>query len=396
MIVSVMADSSPRSNAQSLITWLDATVVAVALAVVVGGITRLTESGLSITEWKPVSGVLPPLSTADWAAAFEGYLQIPEAQTVHKGITLGAFKALYWWEWVHRILARLVGLVIAVPYFWFLARRRLPASLRLRLAFLPVLVAAQGVLGWYMVSSGLSGRISVSQYRLVAHLALALVILVIALWTSASLRAARDGAPEGGAGAGGAGAGGAGAGGAGTGGAGTGGAGAGGALREDARPGSPPRDSAGAGWWPRLTDAFAIWTFAVILTGGFVAGLDAGKIFNTFPLMGGQWVPPAYWMQAGFLANAFENPVAAQFHHRVLAIATVLIALALWIGAKAHNAPARLLTAQRNVALVASVQVGLGIVTLLLSVPVAVAALHQLVAVAMLGAAVIAAHAARR
>ena len=360
-----MPDSSPRPNLPSLITWLDATVVAVALAVVVGGITRLTESGLSITEWKPVSGVLPPLNAADWAAAFQDYLQIPEAQTVHKGITLGAFKALYWWEWMHRILARLVGLVIAVPYFWFLARRRLPATLRLRLAFLPVLVAAQGALGWYMVSSGLSGRTSVSQYRLVAHLALALVILVIALWTSASLRAARDGAPAVGASAG------------------------------DARAGSAPCDAAGTGWWPGLTDAFAIWTFGVILTGGFVAGLDAGKVFNTFPLMGGQWVPPGYWMHAGFFANAFDNPVAAQFHHRVLAIATVLMALALWIGASARNAPARMVTAQRNVALVAAVQVGLGIVTLLLSVPVAVAALHQLVAVALLAAVVLAAHEAR-
>ena len=366
-----MAESSPRSNLPSLITWLDATVVAVALAVVVGGITRLTESGLSITEWKPVSGVLPPLNAADWAAAFQGYLQIPEAQTVHKGITLGAFKALYWWEWMHRILARLVGLVIALPYFWYLARRRLPAALRIRLAFLPVLVAAQGALGWYMVSSGLSGRTSVSQYRLVAHLALALVILVIALWTSASLRAARDGAPAGDARAG-------------------------DARAGDAREGGVSSDAAGTGWWPGITDAFAIWTFGVILTGGFVAGLDAGKIFNTFPLMGGQWAPPGYWMREGFFANAFENPVAAQFHHRMLAIATVLIALALWIGANARHASRRVRTAQRNVALLALVQVGLGIVTLLLAVPVAVAALHQLVAVAMLGAAVLAAHAARR
>lgn len=351
-----MVDSPRRSDSRSLITWLDATVAAVALAVVVGGITRLTESGLSITEWKPLSGVLPPLNDADWGAAFQSYLQIPQAQTIHKGITLGAFKGIYWWEWVHRILARLVGLVIAVPYFWFLVRRRLPAALRIRLAFLPLLVAAQGALGWYMVASGLNVRSNVSQYRLVAHLGLALVILVVALWTSASLRAARDGAHT----------------------------------------GDIPRHVTGAEWWPALTEAFAIWTFGVILTGGFVAGLRAGTIFNTFPLMGGQLVPPGYWMQAGFLANAFENPVAAQFHHRLLAIATLLVAFALWIGAVRRHAPRPVVTAQRNVALVTSVQVGLGVATLLLSVPVAVAALHQLTAVVLLGAVVLAAHTARR
>lgn len=348
-----MTKSARRHRA--LITWLDATVAAVALAVVVGGITRLTESGLSITEWKPFSGVLPPLNDADWGAAFRSYLQIPQSQTIHRGITLGAFKGIFWWEWVHRMLARLVGLVIAVPYFWFLARRQLPAALRVRLALLPVLVAAQGALGWYMVASGLSVRSSVSQYRLVAHLGLALVILVVALWTSASLRSARDGAHASGA--------------------------------------SAVGD--GAEWWPALADGFAIWTFGVILTGGFVAGLRAGTIFNTFPLMGGQLVPPGYWMQAGFLSNAFENPVAAQFHHRLLAIATVLVAFVLWIGAVWRNAPTRVVTAQRNVALVAGVQVGLGIATLLLSVPVAVAALHQLTAVVLLGATVLAAHAAR-
>lgn len=345
-----MVDSPRRSNPRSLITWLDATVAAVALAVVVGGITRLTESGLSITEWNPVSGVLPPFTDADWATAFQRYLQIPQAQTIHKGITLGAFKALFWWEWVHRIIARLVGLVIAGPYFWFLVRRQLPATYRLRLVALPLLVAAQGVLGWYMVASGLSVRTNVSQYRLVAHLGLALVILVVALWTSASLRAERDGGVT----------------------------------------------TPASGGWARLTATFAGWTFGVILTGGFVAGLRAGTIFNTFPLMGGQLVPPGYWMHAGFLANAFENPMAAQFHHRVLAIATVLVAFALWFGALWRKAPRPVVTAQRNVALVASVQVGLGIATLLLSVPVALAALHQLTAVVLLGAVVLAAHAARR
>ncbi|MFA6168447.1 MAG: COX15/CtaA family protein [Gemmatimonadaceae bacterium] len=343
-----------RHNFKPLIRWLDATVVSVAIAVVIGGITRLTESGLSITEWKPVSGVLPPLSEVDWASAYAKFLEIPQAQTVHAGITMAAFKVLYWWEWVHRLLARGVGLVIAVPFFWFWAKGQIPATLKLRLASLPVLVAAQGALGWYMVSSGLVERTNVSQYRLVAHLGLALVILVVALWTSASLRAAMRGTDE------------------------------------------EPTTSFNLTRWALIADGFAIWTFLVILSGGFVAGLRAGKSFNTFPLMAGQVVPPGYGQLDGFFKDAFENPASAQFHHRVLAIITVFVAVGLWLWVSAADAPARVARAQRNVALIAATQVCLGIATLLLVVPVAVAALHQLVAVVLLGATVLAAHAARR
>lgn len=353
-----------RTDFKPLIRWLDATVVSVAIAVVIGGITRLTESGLSITEWKPVSGVLPPLSEVDWATAYAKFLEIPQAQTVHAGITMGAFKVLYWWEWVHRLLARGVGLVIAVPFFWFWAKGQIPSSLKLRLTSLPILVAAQGALGWYMVSSGLVERTNVSQYRLVAHLGLALVILVVALWTSASLRAA---------------------------------------MQSPDTTDSEQRSTAPGGGaiafnlkrWALIADGFAIWTFLVILSGGFVAGLRAGKSFNTFPLMAGQIVPPGYGQLDGFLKDAFENPASAQFHHRVLAIITVFVAVGLWLWVSAADAPARVVRAQRNVALLAGTQVCLGIVTLLLVVPVAVAALHQLVAVVLLGAAVLASHEAR-
>lgn len=342
-----------RTDFKPLIRWLDATVVSVAIAVVIGGITRLTESGLSITEWKPVSGVLPPLSEVDWATAYAKFLEIPQAQTVHAGITMGAFKVLYWWEWVHRLLARGVGLVIAVPFFWFWAKGQIPSTLKLRLTSLPILVAAQGALGWYMVSSGLVERSNVSQYRLVAHLGLALVILVVALWTSASLRAAMR-APE-----------------------------------------EKVSTTFNLTRWAWIADGFAIWTFLVILSGGFVAGLRAGKSFNTFPLMAGQIVPPGYGQLDGFLKDAFENPASAQFHHRVLAIITVFVAVCLWLWVSTSNAPARVRSAQRHVALLAGTQVCLGIATLLLVVPVAVAALHQLVAVVLLGAAVLASHEAR-
>lgn len=352
-----------RPDYKPLIRWLDATVVSVAIAVVIGGITRLTESGLAITEWKPVSGVLPPLSEADWASAYAKFLEIPQAQTLHAGITMAAFKVLYWWEWLHRLLARGVGLVIAVPFFWFWAKGQIPATLQLRLTSLPVLVAAQGALGWYMVSSGLVERTNVSQYRLVAHLGLALVILVIALWTSASLRSAMRSAEY-----------------------------------------ATPNDAAGRRGavafnlrrWALVADGFAIWTFVVILSGGFVAGLRAGKSFNTFPLMAGQVVPPGYGQLDGFFKDAFENPASAQFHHRVLAILTVVVAVGLWFWVSAADAPARVVRAQRNVALLSGAQVCLGVATLLLVVPVAVAALHQLLAVVLLGATVLAAHAARQ
>jgi len=356
-----------RPDFRRLILWLDATVAAVAMTVVIGGITRLTESGLSITEWKPIAGVLPPLTDADWATAYAKFLQIPQAQSIHLGITFSAFKGIFWWEWAHRLIARGVGLVIAVPFVWFWLRGQLPHRLKLRLASLPLLVLAQGALGWYMVSSGLSVRVNVSQYRLVAHLGLALVILVVALWTSASLRAAmRDtGAAEA--------------------------AGATAAVTDAPRGAS----AFNARRWALLSELFAVWTFLVILSGGFVAGLRAGKIYNTFPLMDGKLVPPGYALLDGIFTNAFENPAAAQFHHRVLAIVTVLVAIGFWFWAGSANAPARIVRAQRNVALIACLQVTLGIATLLLAVPVALAALHQLTAVALLGATVLAAHAAR-
>ncbi len=224
--------------AQPVRRWLMACVAAVVLTVVVGGITRLSESGLSITEWKPVSGVLPPMTGAAWDSAYQEFLRIPQAQTVHRGITLAGFKLIYWWEWFHRLLARGVGLVFAIPYVVLLVRRRIPAGYRVRLAALPILTLAQGVLGWYMVQSGLAVRSSVSAYRLAAHLALALGILVVAMWTYVEL-GPRSAAPR-----------------------------------------------AARGWRWSIAAASGL-VACTILSGAFVAGLRGGRIFNTFPLMGG-------------------------------------------------------------------------------------------------------------
>lgn len=332
---------------RSVRRWLYACAGAVVLAIIVGGITRLTESGLSITEWRPVSGVLPPLTGAEWRDAYQRYLAIPEAQTVHRGITLEQFQRLFAWEWVHRLLARLVGLVLALPYFVLLVRGRMRAGLRARLVLLPALAAAQGVMGWYMVKSGLAERVDVSAYRLTAHLALALIIYVIAVWTALDLRpAAADAAP------------------------------------------APPR----------LRHALACGvalTFVTLLSGAFVAGLDGGKIYNTFPLMGGQVVPPGYRIFASWWQNAMENPAAAQFHHRLLGIMTAVVLLLLARAARGAPAPSGLRYAAWVMAITVIMQVTLGIATLLLAVPVPLGVLHQLIGVGVLTAALVAAHRAR-
>ena len=310
-----------------------ATAISVVATIVVGGATRLTESGLSITEWKPVTGVVPPMTAGAWQAAYEQYLQIPEARTVHAGITLAQFRNLYWWEWAHRLAGRLVGLVVALPFLVFWRRGWLRPSLFPRLLSLPLLVGAQGALGWYMVRSGLADRTSVSQYRLVAHLSLALLIFGIAVWTAAALGRSDP---------------------------------------ERLRAPSPVRP------------VLLVLTAAVVLTmmsGGFVAGLDAGRIFNEFPLMGGQLVPAGYDAGTG-LRNPFENPIAAQFNHRVLAVLLALAIWGVWLLAERRWA-ANLHRWMRLAAAVVLLQVGLGIATLLLAVPVAVAVTHQLGAVAL-------------
>lgn len=344
----VASDAAPVTvdADRAVVRWLIACAIAVALAVAVGGITRLTESGLSITEWKPVSGVFPPLTSSAWQDAYARYLAIPEAQTVHRGITLDAFQKLFWWEWTHRMLARTVGLVLAVPFFVLLLRRRIRPGMRLRLMNLPLLAALQGGMGWYMVQSGLSGRTSVSPYRLVAHLGVALVIFAIAVWTASELS-------------------------------------------------SSPRRQASLGRGGAVTiPLLAAAAFLVMLSGGFVAGLDAGRVFNTFPLMEGRLIPIGYGAIDGW-RNAFENPIAAQFHHRVVAILTAIMVWSTCAVALARSWPRY---ARRNLmiaSLVAGCQVALGIATLLSRVPIALAVLHQVTALALLAVLLAAAQQSR-
>ena len=318
--------------------WLLVCAAMIFAMVVIGGITRLTESGLSITEWKPVSGAIPPLSQSAWQEEFAKYQQTDQYRLLNQGMSLGEFKSIFWWEFIHRFWGRLIGLVFFVPYVWFLATGRIRATLAKQLAGVFVLGALQGALGWYMVMSGLVDRVDVSPYRLTAHLGLAIVIYAAVLWIALDL------------------------------------------LR-------PHAHSRASGF----ALALSALVFCTMLSGGFVAGLDAGMTYNTFPLMDGRLVPAGYFDLDPAWRNVFENVAAVQFNHRLLGTSSLVVALWFWWR---HRESGRLSVAL--VAVAALTQVALGISTLLLVVPIPLAALHQAGAMTLLTVALIAAHRLRR
>ena len=314
--------------------------------VVVGGITRLTLSGLSITEWQPVSGVVPPLTDGQWDAEFAHYQAIPQYRAINFGMSLAEFKHIYFWEYGHRLLGRLIGIVFALPLAWFWLRRRLPRRQAPALVGILGLGFAQGLLGWYLVESGLADRAEVSQYRLVAHLALALAIYGSVLWVALGLARA-------------------------------------------------PASVGIGGGWRRSAEAVIGLVALTIAAGGFVAGTRAGLTYNTFPLMDGRLVPTGYAAMHPFIRNWFENVAAVQFDHRVLAITTLSAVVLLW----ASGLRAALLPSVRAAlwALLAAtlLQVSLGISTLLLVVPIPLAAAHQAGAMLLLTAAIVLRHTLR-
>ena len=364
-------EARPRPGAVA--AWLFTCCGLIFLMVVVGGVTRLTLSGLSITEWRPVIGVVPPLSVADWAAEFAKYQQIPEYRLVHYGMTLEEFKSIYWWEYAHRLLGRLIGVAFAIPFIWFLLRGRLPRRLVPPLCGILLLGFAQGALGWYMVESGLADRVEVSQYRLVGHLALALAIYAAILWVALGIvgRAPHP-TPL---------------------------------PASGEREGPAKREGEGqsgvavsVSWvlWRRAGDAVLLLVAVTILAGGFVAGTRAGLVYNTFPLMDGRVVPEGYAELHPFARNWFENVTAVQFDHRLLAIAAAVVVLLVWaLGWRAGlSKPVR--AALHGLAAVSLLQVALGITTLVLVVPIALAAAHQAGAVLLLTAAIVFRHTLRR
>jgi cytochrome c oxidase assembly protein subunit 15 len=354
----VTADRSQRAVA----IWLLVCCAMIFLMVVIGGITRLTWSGLSITEWQPVTGITPPLSAAAWQAEFEKYQQTPQYRLMNAGMSLSDFKTIYLWEYVHRLGGRLIGLVYALPFVYFLIRGRIPRRLTWPLAGIFALGAAQGALGWWMVKSGLADRIEVSQYRLTAHLALALVIYAATLWAALGLLCSS--LPQASTRA----------------------------LHE------PPSPASGAelGWgWRRASEGVLGLVSLTIVAGGFVAGLNAGLTYNTFPQMDGSFVPASYARLDPFIRNWFENVAAVQFDHRILAMTTVASIVVLWLAGRRAALPSPANGALHALLAVALLQLVLGVSTLLLVVPIPLAAAHQADAVLLLTAAVVLRHTLR-
>jgi cytochrome c oxidase assembly protein subunit 15 len=337
-----------RSSRRLVAIWLFSVAFMLLVMIVIGGITRLTGAGLSIAEWAPVAGTLPPLGEAEWQRLYHLYQQVPQYALVNKDLSLGGFKEIFWLEWIHRLWGRLIGLAFIGPLIWLWATGRIERRLRPRLAVLFALGGFQAAVGWFMVTSGFEpGATSVSPYRLVVHLALALILYAAIVWTGLTV------------------------------------------LRP-----VPPRPAARRLLY-RLAWACCASVALTILAGGFVAGTHAGLDYNTFPLMDGQLVPRDYARLVPFARNLTENVAAVQFDHRVLATLTVFGAAAGLVLGFALPAPRLWRNALLAFGLVALAQYLLGMATLLLVVPTALAALHQATATLLLTAAVVLLHAAR-
>ena len=309
--------------------WLFVLAGFVFLMVVLGGATRLTHSGLSMVEWRPISGWLPPLTEAEWQRAFSGYQNYPEYQKINAGMTLEAYKGIFWLEYVHRLTGRLMGVVFLIPFVVFLLRRQIDRRLGIRLSFLFLLGALQGGLGWLMVKSGMVDRPDVSQYRLVAHLTAALAIYGLLFWTALSVSA----------------------------------------PSQPARPAPRPLFVASVG-----ISALVLLT---IIWGGFVAGTDAGFAYNTFPLMDGEWVPSLILPYHPLYVNFFEDVTTIQFTHRLLATVVLIAAVCVLVATRAMRAEARVRRAAGLLLLAIAAQYGLGAVTVLMAVPVPLGIAHQ-------------------
>ena len=331
--------------------WLFVCCALVLAMIVVGGVTRLTHSGLSIVEWQPIVGTLPPLSEGDWQEAFAKYQQTPEYRQVNHTMTLAEFTGIFWWEYIHRLLGRAIGVVFLVPLLVFAVRRRIPSGYGRTLAGIFVLGGLQGAMGWYMVKSGLVDDPRVSPFRLTAHLGIALMIFAAMLWVALSL------------------------------------------IFPERAVATTPAYRATRRW----AVAVAALVFVMALTGGFVAGIRAGFAYNTFPLMNGSVVPPEIFMIEPWWRNFFWNMATVQFDHRLIAwLLAILVPIVWWKLRTIEGLPPRARAGATLLLALVVLQIALGISTLLLVVPVPLAAAHQAGAVLVLAAALNVAHALRQ
>ena len=331
--------ATPVAHRRQLAYWLFTVAGFVVLMVLVGGLTRLTDSGLSITEWQPISGALPPLNAADWEVAFAKYREIPEYQLVNAGMSLEAFKVIYWWEWGHRQLGRVVGLVFFLPFVVFLLQRKIPKPALGPLLTLFALGGLQGFMGWYMVQSGLTDRVDVSQYRLAMHLGLALIIFSSCLWMG--LHFFRD-----------------------------------------------VRLPATSGPAVALSGIIVALVLVQSLLGALVAGLDAGTTYTDWPFMDGDVIPSGLFEMSPAVSNLFESHLTVQFNHRLVAYALTIAVI--WHVYRLSRTLTPRPALVSGILLIAAIlgQGVLGIVTLMNAVPLPLGAAHQLGAVLVLGLAV--------
>ncbi|WP_183204050.1 COX15/CtaA family protein [Brevundimonas lenta] len=325
-------------RSQAVAIWLWLTAALVFAMVVVGGVTRLTGSGLSITEWKPIMGALPPMNAADWAEAFEKYKAIPQYQQVNAGMTMGEFQGIFFWEWFHRLLGRLIGVVFALPFVVFLVMRKLPRRLIGRCAVLLALGGLQGLIGWWMVTSGLSERVDVAPERLATHLGLALLIFMGLIWTGLE------------------------------------------AWNGEERSRSP-------GGWSRGAAILLGAVFLQCLLGGLVAGAKAGFVYTDWPMMSGGFLPPVDWGK-GALAFLHDQALV-QFNHRIWAYALLLGGTVYAVQAWRWRLAQGLGAAAFAVAIALWLQAALGVVTLIHAVPLWLGALHQAGAALVLATATV-------
>jgi cytochrome c oxidase assembly protein subunit 15 len=333
------------SDRRAAALWLAACCTLVFLMVVVGGITRLTGSGLSIVEWQPVAGVLPPMNDAQWQELFGKYRKTPEFEQRNHGLDLEGFTKIFWWEYAHRLLGRVIGVVFLLPFLWFLFKGKLDEDVAWKLGGIFILGGLQGALGWFMVQSGLVHEPRVDSLRLAAHLGLAFIIYGAMLWVAMDL-----------------------------------------VKRERVNNTDGLRGRTGA---------MVALVFLQVLAGALVAGIHAGKAYNTFPLMDGHFIPPDIALLEPWWANLAYNMATVQFAHRILAVAVALMAVGLWLEVR-RDLPNARAAFWSNVLLVAvALQFTLGVLTLLTGVPVNLGVLHQAGAVAVFSVALALRHALR-